>query len=72
MSKVLDELAASPDGLERDLARALRAFQTPKRVGETPAGSVMSRVISGNRVLRPSSRAGCGSNPADLMMCLQN
>ncbi len=30
MSKVLDELAASTDGLERDLARALRAYQDIK------------------------------------------
>ena len=43
MSKVLDELAASPDGLERDLGRALRAYQNtkagrgdPRRIGYEP------------------------------------
>ena len=40
MSKVLDELAASPDAMERDLGRALRAYQNtkagrgdPRRIG---------------------------------------
>lgn len=43
MSKVLDELAASPDGLERDLGRALKAYQNtkagrgdPRRIGYEP------------------------------------
>lgn len=33
MSKVLDELADSDDGLEQDLARALRAYQNIKAAG---------------------------------------
>lgn len=36
MSKVLDELADSADGLERDLARALRAYQNIKAARGNP------------------------------------
>lgn len=38
MSKVLDELAASSDGLERDLGRALRAYQDTKASRGDPRG----------------------------------
>lgn len=36
MSKVLEELATSEDGLDRDLARALRAYQNNKAARGTP------------------------------------
>lgn len=73
MSKVLDELAASPDGLERDLGRALRAYQNtkagrgdPRRIGYEPRDIRQSGAVAviESRVRKQSS--GFDDVPAAL------
>lgn len=73
MSKVLDELAASADGLERDLARALRAYQNtkaargdPRLIGYEPRDIQRDGAVAviEDRVRRRSS--GFDDVPAEL------
>lgn len=73
MSKVLDELAASADGLERDLGRALRAYQNAKaakgrsrRIGFEPRDirRLGAAAVIASRVLKQSR--GFDEVPAEL------